>query len=137
MLSEGLGILCSIQLSYGGLCNISYLQLYFFPPVSICAKPCLSILDEPFKIAHAVLFLRLQEMRIDSHGNRHVRVSKIPRHFRYRPSEQDEHHLSLHPRGQTGQEGSGFSLIGLGSPGFSSVRTLHQPGKVDKHYLSD
>ena len=89
--APGLGILCSIQLSYGGLCNISYLQLYFFPPVSICAKPCLSILDEPFKIAHAVLFLRFQEMRIDSHGNRHVRVSKIPRHFRYRPSEQDEH----------------------------------------------
>ena len=46
--APGLGILCSIQLSYGGLCNISYLQLYFSPPVSICAKLCLTILDEPF-----------------------------------------------------------------------------------------
>ena len=36
--ASGLGILRSIHLSYGGARNISWLQLYFFPPESNCAK---------------------------------------------------------------------------------------------------
>src|SRR2546429_469669 len=50
-LTSGLGILRSIHLSYGGLNNISYLQLYFSPSVSICANACLTVFNQPFQIA--------------------------------------------------------------------------------------
>jgi hypothetical protein len=38
--TPGLGILCSIHLSYGGAWNISSLQNYFSSPVSNCALLC-------------------------------------------------------------------------------------------------
>ena len=43
--ASGLGILRSIHLSYGGTRNISYLQLYVSPFVSICANLCLMLSD--------------------------------------------------------------------------------------------
>ena len=85
--APGLGILCSILLSYGGTLNISYLRYTFSPLVS---KLChtvpynflpafnLRILDQLSEVAHVVLFFRLiYKVGIDSHGDFDIFMPEI------------------------------------------------------------
>jgi hypothetical protein len=51
----------------------------------------LAILDEPFQVAHRVFFLRLQEVSIDFHRDRYIRMPEIARYLRYWSLQQDEH----------------------------------------------
>jgi hypothetical protein len=80
--ASGLGILRSIHLSYGGLRNISYLQLYFSPSVSICANACLTVFNQPFQIAQEFENLISNAERIKQGENPNQVWASMPRRMR-------------------------------------------------------